>query len=69
MPILEPKKIKVAQMVKKSACNAGDLSLIPGLGRSPGEEKGYPVEYSCLENSMERGARWAIVCRVVKSQT
>ena len=40
---------------KKSACNAGDLGLIPGLGRSPGEEKGCPLQYSCLENPMDRG--------------
>ena len=38
---------------KESACNAGDLGLIPGLGRSPGEGKGYPLQYSCLENSMD----------------
>ena len=38
---------------KESACNAGDLSLIPGLGRSPGEGMGYPLQYSCLENSMD----------------
>ena len=38
---------------KESACNAGDLSSIPGLGRSPGEGKGYPLQYSGLENSME----------------
>ena len=38
---------------KESACNAGDLALIPGLGRSPGEGKGYPLQYSCLETSME----------------
>ena len=38
---------------KESTCNAGDLGLIPGLGRSPGEEKGYPLQYSDLENSME----------------
>jgi len=37
---------------KESACNAGDLGLIPGLGRSPGERKGYPLQYSGLENSM-----------------
>ena len=37
---------------KESACNAGDLGLIPGLGRSPAEEKGYPLQYSGLENSM-----------------
>ena len=38
---------------KGSACNAGDLGLIPGLGRSPGEGKGYPLQYSGLENSMD----------------
>ena len=38
---------------KESACNAGDLGSIPGLGRSPGEEKGYPLQYSGLENSMD----------------
>ena len=38
---------------KESACNAGDLSSIPGLGRSPGEGKGYPIQYSGLENSMD----------------
>ena len=40
---------------KESACNAGDLGLIPGLGRSPGEGNGYPLQYSCLKNSMDRG--------------
>ena len=39
---------------KESACNAGDLGLIPGLGRSPGERKGYLLQYSGLENSMDR---------------
>ena len=38
---------------KESACNAGDLGLIPGLGRSPGEGKGYPLQYSGLQNSMD----------------
>ena len=38
---------------KESACNAGDLGLIPGLGRSPGEENGYPLQYSGLENAMD----------------
>ena len=38
---------------KASACNAGDLGSIPGLGRAPGERKGYPLQYSCLENSMD----------------
>jgi len=41
---------------KESACNAGDLSSVLGLGRSPGEGNGYPLQYSCLENSMNRGA-------------
>ena len=40
---------------RESACNAGDLGLIPGLGRSPGEGKGYPLQYSGLENSMVHG--------------
>ena len=42
---------------KESACNAGDLGSIPGLGRSPGEGDGYPLQYSCLKNSMDRGAQ------------
>ena len=46
---------------KKSACNVGDLGSIPGLERSPGEGNSYPLQYSGLENSMERGARQAIV--------
>ena len=45
---------------KESACNAGDLGLIPGLERSPGEGNSNPLQYSCLENSMDRGAWWAI---------
>ena len=53
----------------ESACNVGDLGSIPGLGRSPGEEKGYPLHYSCLENSMERGAWQVTVQGVAKSQT
>ena len=44
---------------KECACNAGDLGLIPGFGRSPGEGNGDPLQYSCLENSMNRGAWWA----------
>ena len=46
---------------KSSACNAGDLGLIPGLGRSPGEGNGNPLQYSCLENPMDRGAWQATV--------
>ena len=45
---------------KESACNAGDLGLIPGLGRSPGEGNGNPLQYSCLENPMDRGA-WQVI--------
>ena len=44
---------------KESACNAGDPGSIPGLGRSPGEGSSYPLQYSCLENPMDRGAWWA----------
>ena len=52
-----------------SACIAGDLGSIPGLGRSPGEENGNPLQYSCLENPMDGGAWWATVYGVAKSQT
>ena len=47
--------------VKASACNVGGLGSIPGLGRSPGEGNGNPLQYSCLENPMDRGALWATV--------
>ena len=50
-----------AQMVKNLPANAGDLGSIPGSGRSPGEGIGYPLQYSCLENSMERGVWRATV--------
>jgi len=46
---------------KKICCDAGDLGLIPGWERSPGEGNGYPLQYSCLDNSMDRGALWATV--------
>ena len=49
---------------KESSCNAGDMGSIPGLGRSPGEEKGYPLQYSGLENTMN-----FMVHGVTKSQT
>ena len=52
-----------------SAWDAGDTGSIPGLGRSPGEGNGNPLQYSCLENPMEGGAWWAIVHGVAKSQT
>ena len=59
----------MAQLVKKSACNVEDLGSIPRLGRSPGEGNGYPLQYSCLENFMDRGAWWATVHGVTKSWT
>ena len=54
---------------KESACNAGDLGSIPGLGRSPGEGNGNPLQHSCLENPMDRGAWWTTVHGVTKSRT
>ena len=54
---------------KESACSAGDMGLIPGSGRSPGEGNGYPLQYSCLENPMDRGVWRATVHEVAKSQT
>ena len=54
---------------KESAYNAEDLGLIPRLGRSPGEENGYPHQFSCLKNSMDRGVWQASVHGVAKSWT
>ena len=54
---------------KESACNVGDPSLIPGYGRPPGEGNGNPLQYSCLENSVDRGAWQAMVHGVTKSWT
>ena len=53
---------------KASACNVGDLGLIPGSGRSPEGGTGNPLQYSCLENSMDRGAWWDTVVGLQKSQ-
>ena len=58
------KGFQVAQLVKNLPANEGDtrdVSLIPGSGRSPGEGNGNPLQYSCLKNSMDRGAWWAII--------
>ena len=52
--------------VKASASNARDLGLIPGLGRSPGDGNGNPLQYACLENPMDRGAWWAAVYGVAQ---
>ena len=54
---------------KESVRNMGDISSIPGLGRSPGERNGNPLQYSCLENSMDRGAWQATVHRVAALDT
>ena len=59
----------MAQTVKHHARHAGDPGSIPGWGRSPGEGNGNPLQYSCLENSMDGGAWWATVHGVAKSQT
>ena len=69
--ILKRRKLAslVAQTVKVSAYNEGDPGSIPGLGRSPGEGNGNPLQYSCLENPMDRGAWGAIVHGVIKGQT
>ena len=54
---------------KVSACNVGDPGSIPGLGRSPGEGNGNPIQYACLENPRDRGSWWAAVCGVAQSRT
>ena len=64
LPTLVFSDFPCGSAAKKSACNAGDLGLIPGLGRRPGEGKGYPLQYSGLENSMD-----CIVHGVAKSRT
>ena len=56
-------------MVKNLPANSGDAGSIPGLGRSPGEGNGNPLQYSCLENPVNRGAWQATIHGVIKSQT
>ena len=56
-------------VVKNPPANAGDAGSIPGSGRSPGGGNGNPLQYSCLENSMDTGTWWATVHGVAKSQT
>ena len=56
-------------VAKESACNAGDWGSTPGFGRSPREGNGNPLQYSCLKNCMDRGARRAAVHQVAKSWT
>ena len=56
-----------AKNLPANAGEAGDAGLIPGAGRSPGEGNGHPLQYSCLENSMERGAWQAVVSGIAES--
>ena len=72
--MMQPKNTKfrsfpLGSAGKESASSAGDLGSIPVSGRSPGEGNGSPLQYSCLENSMDSRAWWAIVHGVAKSQT
>ena len=61
--------VKNLPTVQESACKAGDLGSIPGLGRNPGEGNGNPVQYSCLGSPMDSGAWWAVVHGIAKTQT
>ena len=64
------KRVMGSSVVKNPAANAGDVGSFPGLGRSPGEGNGNPLQHSCLENSMDRGALWATTVHgVTKNQT
>ena len=69
-PVIVSLDYPCSSVSKESACSAGDLGLIPGLERYPGEGNGNPIQYPCLENLLDRGAWWAAVHGVVtKSQT
>ena len=59
--------VKNLTAMQETVCHTGDLSSIPGSGSSLGEGNGYPLQYSCLENSMGRGAWWAAAHKVPKS--
>ena len=65
----KPLGLPSLSVVKNLPTSAGDFGLIPGLGRSPGEENGNPLQYSCLENPMDRKAWWAIDHEVTKCWT
>ena len=54
---------------KESVCNTGDMGLIPVLGRSSGEGNSYPLQYSCLENSLDKGSWWDTSNGVTKNRT
>ena len=68
-PILWEQGFPDGSVGKEFSCSAGDEGLIPGSGRSPGGGNGYPLQYSCLGNPMDRGAWWATVHRAAKNQT
>ena len=69
-PVIVSLDYPCSSVSKESACSSGDLGLIPGLERCPGEGNGNPIQYPCLENLLDRGAWWAAVHGVVtKSQT
>ena len=69
MTILQIWASQVASVVKNLTANAGDMGSIAGSGRSSQVGSGKPLQYSCLENSMDIGAWWATAYRVTKSQT
>ena len=72
MPLIVTAQSLVVLVVKNLSADAGDIrdaSSIPGLGRSPGEGNGNPLQYSCLENSVDRRAWWTTVHGVIKSWT
>ena len=63
------KLVAIGSDGKESACNAEEPGLSPALGRSPREWKDYPLQYSCLENSVDRGAWWATAHEIKRRQT
>ena len=68
LPVIQPKPYIYGSDGKESACNVGCLGSVPGLGRSPGEGNGYPLQCSCLENSLDRGTWRATVHEVTKTE-
>ena len=66
---MQPKDFPGGSVSKESACNVGDPGSIPGSGRSTREGNGNPLQYSCLENPMDKGVWWATVHGIAKSQT
>ena len=69
LPLPSPSGIPDGSVVKNLPANTGEPDAFTGLGRSPGEGNGNPLQYSCLENPMDRGVWWPIVQRVAQCQT